>query len=935
MNNKKIAFIIATNNEQYFSECSYYINRINIPEGYQTDVIAVREATGICEAYNAAMHSSDAKYKVYLHHDVFILNRNFIEDVLNAFAEDASVGMLGVIGAENLPSDAYAFNSWDTGGTLLYNGVNGGISMYSNEEGLNYVSAIDGMLMITNHDLEWRADIFDGWDFYDLSQSMEFWKAGYKVAIPYQKSPWCMHDLAHLGLGKYTYYRKIFCDTYHDDFGFIYGSEHSEPFYNETRANEEAAHRIAELIYRDLDHRRFNEALAKLEYVKTFRAAQDNDLEIIRELLTIYGAETAEGRYCLWNSENSIDEIVNKYISIRFLLYRAQFDCGKEDYIPVLIESFRKGIVSPATIRVVIHKYIYNQTKVYRKLIAEGLTVGSIEYAEYFACPICGTKKRIQTFDDSSKRLRKQHVFPWSESVYQSEGKKRIFCAECGASEEERVAAYIMDKCADGNALRAALPEYFPILGNWINKDTKISELVTSEKEFTGQAYEDELQEFLGLEIDSFDLIIASETFNNCEDDRDTMKKMNQILKKDGKLIVLNAMGFDVTDTLEDPGVDAEERILHWQIFGGEKNRRSYAVCDFINRLIDCGFFVNRVDKKVLGEKTYETLGLPDRFYFYICSKISLGVLGIPEKKFTIDVKKKVTVILLADGKADKLRKTIEDLSEQSYCNIEIIVVVDTLSEKEKEVISVMNAPNISVLEVSDQRKTVRRNAGIIHSEGDFLLFVEAGDSYDRNFIYKSVKLLEVNERCAFVYADTRLVESGIGASCICPEESKNRIDTSGRCFKDMLGFAYPNLSSVLIRRSAIAQGGSFDEELGNEGSREFLIRMAKDSEIAEITQILVTVEVGAEDSQTEIEDIVNESLRIMSEFDVKNIDPQLYVRNISAVLSRIHGYFGGNREMITQKIYEHIIKDSFFDETDMKTIRDELRMSGKSDSYG
>ena len=31
-------------------------------------------------------------------------------------------------------------------------------------------------------------------------------RAGYKVAVPYQKSPWCMHDLAHLGLEKYDHY---------------------------------------------------------------------------------------------------------------------------------------------------------------------------------------------------------------------------------------------------------------------------------------------------------------------------------------------------------------------------------------------------------------------------------------------------------------------------------------------------------------------------------------------------------------------------------------------------------------------------------------------------------------------------------------------------------------------------------------------------------
>ena len=32
--------------------------------------------------YNNAMKKTDAKYKVYLHQDVFILNHNFLMDIL-------------------------------------------------------------------------------------------------------------------------------------------------------------------------------------------------------------------------------------------------------------------------------------------------------------------------------------------------------------------------------------------------------------------------------------------------------------------------------------------------------------------------------------------------------------------------------------------------------------------------------------------------------------------------------------------------------------------------------------------------------------------------------------------------------------------------------------------------------------------------------------
>ena len=84
MNENKIAFIICTNNELYCDECIWYINQLIVPDGYVIDIISISDADSICEAYNAAMKSSDAKYKVYLHQDVFIYNRQFIIDILKS-----------------------------------------------------------------------------------------------------------------------------------------------------------------------------------------------------------------------------------------------------------------------------------------------------------------------------------------------------------------------------------------------------------------------------------------------------------------------------------------------------------------------------------------------------------------------------------------------------------------------------------------------------------------------------------------------------------------------------------------------------------------------------------------------------------------------------------------------------------------------------------
>lgn len=76
---------MCSNNKQYEDECMLYINDLKIPDGYIVDNIIIHDAISMTSGYNKAMNSSDAKYKIYLHQDVFILNKNFLFDLLYYF----------------------------------------------------------------------------------------------------------------------------------------------------------------------------------------------------------------------------------------------------------------------------------------------------------------------------------------------------------------------------------------------------------------------------------------------------------------------------------------------------------------------------------------------------------------------------------------------------------------------------------------------------------------------------------------------------------------------------------------------------------------------------------------------------------------------------------------------------------------------------------
>lgn len=213
MNEKKICFIICSSDPLYAEECLYYISRLHVPAGYQTEAFTVEGASSMAAGYNEGMQASDAKYKVYLHQDTFIVNPNFIQDFLDIFQRDERIGMIGMIGASELPASGIMWEAQRCG-AIYVPAYNKEPLFRAGDSDLTEVESIDGLLMITQYDLLWREDIFDKWDFYDCSQSQEFIRHGYKVVVPKLEEPWCLHDSTISYLTNYEEERRKFVREY-------------------------------------------------------------------------------------------------------------------------------------------------------------------------------------------------------------------------------------------------------------------------------------------------------------------------------------------------------------------------------------------------------------------------------------------------------------------------------------------------------------------------------------------------------------------------------------------------------------------------------------------------------------------------------------------------------------------------------------------------
>lgn len=217
MNEKKICFIMCVNDTLYEEECIRYIQSLRVPAGYEVEQMSIWGAASMTAGYNEGMRRSDAKYKVYLHQDVFVVYKNFIQDLLEIFAQGEEIGMIGMVGSPSMPMEGVMW-AGDRIGSLFTSNVKeaGPALIGSVKKPFEQVEAVDGLLIATQVDIPWREDLFTGWDFYDISQSMEFRKRGYQVVVPYMEYPWCLHDDGFVNLETYFKWRDVFLREYGD-----------------------------------------------------------------------------------------------------------------------------------------------------------------------------------------------------------------------------------------------------------------------------------------------------------------------------------------------------------------------------------------------------------------------------------------------------------------------------------------------------------------------------------------------------------------------------------------------------------------------------------------------------------------------------------------------------------------------------------------------
>lgn len=209
---------------------------------------------------------------------------------------------------------------------------------------------------------------------------------------------------------------------------------------------------------------------------------------------------------------------------------------------------------------------------------------------------------------------------------------------------------------------------------------------------------------------------------------------------------------------------------------------------------------------------------------------------------------KKVSAIITTKNRKDLLLKSINSIRNQTYKNIEIIVVDDNSTDGTKDFcLSQTDIKYIYIPKEESHGGNYARNLGIKNSTGYYLAFLDDDDEWQPTKIEKQVALID-EKKNDYVYCALEQV-------IITPKGIRHKIKScnpifSGDVSRKILTKIFTTTSCILVTRKLLDNIGLFDEDVKFWQEYELSLRAAQYTEFYFVDEPLTLYLVNRADKQ-------------------------------------------------------------------------------------
>lgn len=189
-----------------------------------------------------------------------------------------------------------------------------------------------------------------------------------------------------------------------------------------------------------------------------------------------------------------------------------------------------------------------------------------------------------------------------------------------------------------------------------------------------------------------------------------------------------------------------------------------------------------------------------------------------------------VSVVVPLFNKQEYVETTLESVVNQSYRNIELIVIDDSSTDSGFFLVQEYlkthkdRFAEIKLKSRANTGQTGARNDGVLEASGDFVAFLDADDVWHPDKLEKQVQLMQNFSNLDIVFCNyMMLFKSAFSTKAVRFVPLKNKV-------RDWLltsGYGGAMESTAIVRRSSLTAHGAFDKELQMCGGLDLAFRLS------------------------------------------------------------------------------------------------------------
>lgn len=218
-----------------------------------------------------------------------------------------------------------------------------------------------------------------------------------------------------------------------------------------------------------------------------------------------------------------------------------------------------------------------------------------------------------------------------------------------------------------------------------------------------------------------------------------------------------------------------------------------------------------------------------------------------------------ISVIIPAYNAQSTIAKTIESVRQQTYSNLEIIVIDDGSSDRTAEIVNSIQDLRIKLFNYPNGGVANARNRGIVKAKGEYIAFLDADDFWTGDKLELQLQALIENPDAGVAYSWTYFLYQDICYPSV-------PVYHQGNIYPQLLtkNFIHHG-SNPLIRSEAIISVGEFDLSFSHCADWDYYLRLAAKYDFVVVPKHQIYYRQSANSMTSKIDDIERQLCQMLN----------------------------------------------------------------------